>query len=206
MKIFKRLVITFVILLVSIAVFIMANIYYSKYVSYPKWVEGYLQSRYTENMVIKNISFSDMGWLATVSPKSNPNIQFSVRGKHIDTYLERSLEYQAEQTLEENYPAYSCQAQIFGHESISTPFPELYQFYQENGMPPRWSDLPDYIRLERLRINTYGNISDQDKQDIFKTISEKGIRTNLVEIFDGDNMYTYKYDMNSGMYMDTTKP
>lgn len=206
MKIFKRLVITFVILLVSIAVFIMANIYYSKYVSYPKWIEGYLQSRYTENMVIKNISFSDMGWLATVSPENNPNIQFSVKGKHIDTYLERSLEYQAEQTLEENYPAYSCQAQIFGYESISTPFPELYQFYQENGMPPRWSALPDYIRLERLRINTYSNISDQDKQDIFKTISERGIRTNLVEIFDGDNMYTYKYDMNSGMYIDTTKP
>lgn len=203
MKILKRLIITFIILLMSIVIFIMANIYYSKYVSYPKWVEEYLQSRYTENMVIQKIRFSDMGWIATVSPENNPYIQFLVKGKYIDTYLECNLEYQAEQILEEKYPAYSCEAQIFGYESINTPFPELYQFYRENGMPPGWEDIPDYIRLERLRINTYSKISDQDKYDIFKTIFERGIRTNLVEIFDGDNMYIFKYDMNSGMYVDT---
>lgn len=202
MKILKRLIIVFAVLLISVAVFVIANISYSKYVLYPKWVEEYLQSRYTENMVIQKIRFSDMGWLAAVSPENDLNIQFSVKGKYIDTYLERNLEYQTEQALEEKYPEYSCQAQMLGYESIDAPFPELYQLYMEKGAPPKWEDVPDHIRLERLRIDTNCEIGDKDKQDILNTIYDRDVRTSIVEIYDGNEMYTFKYDMSSGMYIE----
>lgn len=200
MKLFKRILTVFFIILLSGVICILGNIYYSKNISYPKWVQSYLQSRYTENMIVQKINFSDMGYSAVVSPANNTDLEFSVRGKYIDTYLERILEYQAEQTMKAIYPEYNYTAQMFSYESITPPFTELYQLYKEYGRPANWDEVPDYIRLERLHISTNQDINDVPINSIIKTMLELEIKTSLIEIFDGNDLYSFRYDVSDDVF------
>lgn len=151
-------------------------------------------------MFIRKVYFNDIGYCAKVSPETEPNLEFSVRGKYIDTYLERILEYQAEQELKDIYPEYDYTAQMFAYESITTPWEELYQLYEKYGRPANWNELPKYIQLERLRINTKQYIDENLINDIINKIPLLNFKTSVIEIYDGNKLYSFQYDALSNTF------
>ena len=201
MKVIKKVFIGLLAMIILFAIFITINIAYTKYVSYPKWVNEYVQNRYKEPMIIQKIYVSDMGYCAVVSPKTEPNLKFTVRGKYIDTYLERSLEYQVEQNLKSIYPKYDCVAQMFSYESIQTPFAELYKLYEEYERPPTWKEIPEYIRLERLRINTNQYVDNESINAIIKKMCASEFRTSIIEIYDGNILQTFQFEPDDNTFI-----
>ncbi|NDO18106.1 hypothetical protein FMM68_00270 [Lachnospiraceae bacterium MD329] len=197
----KNLIILITIMLLIPTIYLLINIVYSKYISYPKWVKNYLQNKYSENMIITDTYMSDFGYCAVVSPETEPDLKFSVRGKYIDTYLERALEYEAEQKFNNIYPEYTCVAQMFGYESITTPFEELYTLYEKHNRPANWNEIPEYIRLERLRINTNQYIDEELVNNIVNTILLSDVKTSIIEIYDGRQQHIFRFDTINNAFM-----
>ena len=188
-----------VILIVGILFFAM-NIVVSK-IQYKKWLNSYLSERYEENMNIKNIYVDQWGWSAEAYPECNKDLVFKIKAKVSETYLESSLEYEAEKMLNIIFPQYEIIAQMCGYEDFNSPFPELYQLYKQYGRPAQWNELPEYICLKKIRINTEQYMNNIITNDIIKTVSLADVKTSIIEIYDGDKLYTFKFDVSKNEFI-----
>lgn len=193
----KRYIFPIIILLVILS--LAMNMYIAR-LKYKHWIYEYLSERYHENMQIKDIYTDQWGLCAKVVPTDNPELAFEIKSKYSDTYLESALEYEAEKSIKNMFPQYIIVAQMNGYESIETPFPELYQLYENYNRPANWIEIPEYIRLERLRIYTNEPIDNEAIEYIVNCVLLSDFRTSIIELYDGKELYSFQFNMSNNTF------
>lgn len=108
-----------------------------------------------------------MGYYAYVSTEEIPDLNFLVRGKYDDMYLERVLEYEAEKQIESMFPRSKCTAIMTLRSNKSTVYDDLYKLYENLGRPAQWSDVPQYMKFAELYIS----IDDTDATKIYDVVN-----------------------------------
>ena len=141
-----------------------------------------------------------MGYCAVVATDDLPDLDFKVMAKYTDRYLERVLEYIAEQDIEKLLNYCKCTASMFSMESIENPYPELYELYKKLKRPPTWNDVPQYVRLNELFIRTNGELSMNDANKIMQNLQECNFTAHNVDIIGTNKSYSFAYDEQMHKY------
>lgn len=196
-KVFIGIIFT---LIIASILFMVGNILTTKY-SYTQWVNSYLNDKYTEKMDINKIYFSDIGYCAEVYTEENPNLNFTVRSKYIDTYLESILEYSAIKEIESLYINSECRAYMFPTDSINTPYSELYELYKQLERPAQWHEVPEHVVLYQIFIKTPDLLSKDKAEQMIERISDCEFKSFEIYISDNnENRFEFIYNENNQTY------
>lgn len=205
MKMYKKIILictlSILVFIFIVVLFVYFNILWSKY-QYKEWAVEYLQNRYSENMNVRDVYVdTDVGYSADVSPDDNPDCIFIIKGKKVDTYLETVLEQEAIYEIESKVKGSQCYASMYSIEAVKNPFQELYDLYQQLKAPPKWENVPDWIKLEMFAIEVNYDVSGGNMDNIINVMDNASFKSARLSIRDKDGeQYYYLFNEETQQY------
>ncbi|MGM9937268.1 MAG: hypothetical protein ACI38A_07985 [Candidatus Ornithomonoglobus sp.] len=191
-----------VILILLVIAVLAVSVLWSRH-TYKSWVLSYLYDRYGKEFKVDRIPLlGDPCRVAQCHPADDTELTFWVYDKYGDHYLEACLERSAEQEFNNaksnsaGFENIRCYADFINAEGPVLGPEELYDFYKENGRPPQWDDLPDWIRLDEFTVITDLEVIPETADKLAALLNDCSFRASVFRILGNEYSDTcyYVYD------------